>query len=140
MISILLAIALAVHPSVPNRTESGVPVRGVASWYNATFVAGHGNDAQSTWYTRAGYKFYAAVGTFKWNDSPYSLRVCRADDKRRCVIVSVVDRCSRCRADLKKPWTARSRAIDLSPHAFSYLRGLHLGVVRVIIEEIKPGT
>ena len=140
MISILLAIALAVHPSVPNRTESGVPVQGVASWYNATFVAGHGNDAQSTWYTRAGYKFYAAVGAFRWKHDVYSLKVCRADDRSRCVIVAVVDHCERCKKDLKKPWTARSRAIDLSPWAFSVLRGLHTGVVRVIIEEIRPGT
>jgi rare lipoprotein A (peptidoglycan hydrolase) len=134
-----MAIILAVHPSVPNLTESGVPVRGVASWYDATYVAGQGH-VQTTWYTRAGYKFYAAVGSFKWGDAPYSLKVCRADEKSRCVIVSVVDRCSRCRADVKKPWTARSRAIDLSPWAFSSLRGLHLGVVRVIIEEIQPGT
>lgn len=133
-----MAILIAVHPSVPNRTESGVPANGVASWYDARYLAGHG-QVQTTWYTRAGYKFYAAVGSFKWGDSPYSLKVCRADDKTRCVIVSVVDRCSRCRADLKKPWTARSRAIDLSPWAFSVLRGLHTGVVRVIIEEIQPG-
>jgi len=137
VIALLLAMVLAVHPSVPNLTESGVPVKGVASWYNATT---HPDGVQSTWYTRAGFKFYAAVGSFTWGDSPYSLKVCRADDKSRCVIVSVVDRCSRCRADLKKPWTARSRSIDLSPWAFSSLRGLHLGVMRVIIEEIQPGT
>jgi hypothetical protein len=125
---------------VPNRTESGVPVEGVASWYNATYVAGHGNHAQTTWYTRAGYKFYAAVGSFRWADDVYSLKVCRADESTRCVIVSVVDHCERCKNDLKKPWTARSRAIDLSPWAFSVLRGLHTGVVRVIIEEIQPGT
>jgi len=140
VLALLLAMMLAVHPSVPNLTESGVPVKGVASWYNATYVSGHGNHAQSTWYTRAGFKFYAAVGTFRWGDSPYSLKVCRADDRSRCVIVAVVDRCSRCRADLKKPWTSNSRAIDLSPWAFSVLRGLHTGVTRVIIEEIQPGT
>jgi hypothetical protein len=137
MISILLAIALAVHPSVPNRTESGVPVQGVASWYSATY---HPKGSQTTWYTRAGYKFYAAVGSFRWKDDVYSLKVCRAEDRSRCVIVAVVDHCERCKNDLKKPWTARSRAIDLSPWAFSVLRGLHTGVVRVIIEEIQPGT
>ena len=140
MLAFLLALMLAVHPSVPNRTESGVPVKGVASWYNATFVSGHGNEAQSTWYTRAGFKLYAAVGSFRWGDQPYSLKICRADEKSRCVIVAVVDHCERCKKDLKKPWTARSRAIDLSPWAFSVLRGLHTGVVRVIIEEIQPGT
>lgn len=140
MIALLLAIALAVHPSVPNRTESGVPVKGVASWYNATFTPKHGNGGQSTWYTRAGYKFYAAIGAYRFGDHPFSLRVCRADDTSRCVIVSVLDHCARCKADLKRRWTKRSRAIDLSPDAFAVLRGLHLGVVRVIIEEIQPGT
>lgn len=125
---------------MPNRTESGVPVEGVASWYNATYTPEHGIGGQSTWYTRAHYKFYAAVGTYRLGDAPYSLKVCRQDEPTRCVIVSVVDRCSRCRGDLKKPWTARSRAIDLSPWAFTVLRGLHMGVVRVIIEEIQPGT
>lgn len=125
---------------MPNRTDSGVPVEGVASWYNATYTPEHGVGSQTTWYTRAQYKFYAAVGTYKFGDSAYSLKVCRADEPTRCVIVSVVDRCSRCRADLKRTWTARSRAIDLSPWAFTVLRGLHTGVVRVIIEEIQPGT
>ena len=31
-----MAILLAVHPSVPARTEHGIPVRGVASWYDLT--------------------------------------------------------------------------------------------------------
>ena len=127
---------LAVHPSVPVLTEHGIPQRGVASWYDATY---HPNGVQSTWYTRKGWKFYAAVGTFKWGDKPYPIKVCRTDDRSRCVYALVVDRCSRCRADMRKPWTARSRNIDLSPHAFSHLRGLHLGVVEVIIEEIVLG-
>lgn len=127
---------LAVHPSVGVRTEHGIPVRGIASWYDATH---HPNGKQSTFYTRAGVKFYAAVGSFKWGDDPYTVKVCRADKPKRCVIVLVIDHCARCKADLKKPWTKRSRSIDLSPHAFSALRGLHLGVAEVIIEEITPG-
>jgi len=136
--ALLLALMLAVHPSVPVRTPHGIPMRGIASWYNATY---HPNGTQSTWYTRSGLKFYAAVGTFKWGDDPYQIKVCRADDKTRCVQVLVVDRCSRCRADLKKTWTARSRSIDLSPHAFAALRGLHIGVTEVIItewEQMRP--
>ena len=136
MVALLLAIMLAVHPSVGVRTEHGIPQRGIASWYNATY---HPKGTQSTWYTRAGVKFYAAVGTFKWGDDPYAIKVCRADKRSRCVIVLVVDHCARCKADLKKPWTARSRSIDLSPHAFSALRGLHVGVTEVIIEETTPG-
>ena len=136
MLALLLAVMLAVHPSVGVRTEHGIPQRGIASWYNATY---HPKGKQSTFYTRAGVKFYAAVGSFKWGDDPYAIKVCRADDRKRCVIVLVVDHCARCKADLKKPWTARSRSIDLSPHAFSALRGLHVGVTEVIIEEITPG-
>ena len=136
MVALLLAIMLAVHPSVGVRTEHGIPVRGVASWYNATY---HPKGTQSTWYTRAGWKFYAAVGSFKWGDDPYSIKVCRADERTRCVYVLVVDHCARCKRDLKRPWTKRSRSIDLSPHAFSALRGLHLGVTEVIIEETTPG-
>lgn len=137
MISLLLAIALAVHPSVPDRTEHGIPVRGMASWYDATY---HPKGKQSTFYTRAGWKFYAAVGTFRWGDDPYAVKVCRADVRTRCVYVLVVDHCERCKDDLKRKWKAKSRSIDLSPSAFAALRGLHLGVVEVIIEEIQPGN
>ena len=131
-----MAIVIAVHPSVPPRTEHGIPVRGVASWYNATY---HPKGTQSTWYTRAGVKFYAAVGSYRWGNDPYPIKVCRSDERSRCVIVVVLDHCERCKKDLKKPWTARSRSIDLSPWAFSALRGLHLGVTEVIIEELTPG-
>ena len=132
MIALLMAVILTVHPSVPARTEHGIPVRGVASWYDAT--------KNNAWYTRHGTRYYAAVGTFRWGDDPYPIKVCRADDRSRCVIVIVADYCGRCHKDLKRNWTKRSRSIDLSPHAFASLRSLHLGVVRVIIEEIQPGN
>jgi hypothetical protein len=108
----------------------------MASWYDATY---HPKGVQSTWYTRGGVKYYAAVGTFRWGDDPYPIKVCRADVRTKCVIVIVVDHCERCKDDLKRKWKARSRSIDLSPRAFAALRGLHLGVVEVIIEEITPG-
>ncbi len=127
MIALLMAVILTVHPSVPVRTPHGIPVRGVASWYDAT--------KNNAWYTRGGTKHYAAVGTFRWGDDPYQIKVCRADKPERCVIVLVADYCGRCHKDLKRKWTKRSRSIDLSPHAFAALRDLHLGVVRVIITE-----
>ncbi len=127
MIALLMAVILTVHPSVPVRTPHGIPVRGVASWYDAT--------KNNAWYTRGGTKYYAAVGTFRWGDDPYQIKVCRADNPERCVIVLVADYCGRCHQDLKRKWTKRSRSIDLSPHAFASLRDLHLGVVRVIITE-----
>jgi hypothetical protein len=127
VIALLMAVILTVHPSVPVRTPHGIPVRGVASWYDAT--------KNNAWYTRGGTKYYAAVGTFRWGDDPYQIKVCRADKPERCVIVLVADYCGRCHQDLKRKWTKRSRSIDLSPHAFASLRDLHLGVVRVIITE-----
>ena len=127
MIALLMAVILTVHPSVPVRTPHGIPVRGVASWYDAT--------KNNAWYTRGGTKYYAAVGTFRWGDDPYQIKVCRADKPERCVIALVADYCGRCHKDLKRKWTKRSRSIDLSPHAFAALRDLHLGVVRVIITE-----
>ena len=127
MIALLMAVILTVHPSVPVRTPHGIPVRGVASWYDAT--------KNNAWYTRGGTKYYAAVGTFRWGDDPYQIKVCRADQPERCVYALVIDHCARCKQDLKRKWTKRSRSIDLSPHAFAALRDLHLGVVRVIITE-----
>ena len=139
MIGLLLAVVLVFTPGCQLVTAHGIPTNGVASWYDATFTPKHGNGGQTTWYTRKGYVLYAAVGTFRWGDKPYGLKVCRADDRTRCVQVTVVDHCGRCKADLKKPWTSRSRNIDLSPAAFSQLRGLHLGVLQVILLEFNVG-
>lgn len=78
---------------------------------------------------------YAAVGTFRWGDTPYRLKVCRQDELSICVTVIVTDYCGRCHHDLKHKWNHKSRNIDLSPQAFAKLQGLHLGVVRVILRE-----
>jgi hypothetical protein len=52
------------------------------------------------------------------------------------VTVVVRDECAGlCRRDLKRPWTSKSRAIDLSPAAFSQLAPLARGVLQVTIEE-----
>ena len=130
--AILLALSLALTPT-------GVPVRGVASWYDATYTPKHGVGGQSTWYTRPPYrlKYYAAVGSWRWGDKPYRLQLCRQDDPSRCVVVTVVDRCSRCRKDLMGVWTKKSRAIDISPAAFIKLAPLGSGLVRVSIREIQ---
>lgn len=124
MIALLLALSLTLTPS-------GVPQEGVASWYDAE------RYGQSTWYTRKGITHYAAVGSWRWADKPYTLRVCRADDLSRCVVVTVVDWCGRCAADLRRVWTNKSRSIDLSPSAMVGLAPLHHGVVRVVISEIQ---
>jgi hypothetical protein len=131
MIAALLALTLAATPGLPPVTERGIPQRGVASWYDAT--------RNNAWYTRTGNRFYAAVGTWRWGDDPYPVRVCRRDDRTACVIVLVTDYCGRCHKDLERPWTSRSRSIDLSPAAFTALRGLRFGVTPVIIAELTPG-
>jgi hypothetical protein len=76
---------------------------------------------------------YAAVGSWRWKDEPYRVKVCRADDVRVCVVVMVRDYCGRCFKDSKKAWTRNSRAIDLSPAAFKRLAPLHHGLVRVVV-------
>lgn len=133
MIAVLLATIMAVTPGCQVKTAQGVPVGGVASWYDAT--------KNNAWYTRGGNNMYAAVGTFRWGDTPYRIKVCRADDLTKCIVVTVTDYCHRCRLDLKRKWTHKSRNMDLSPQAFAKLRSLHLGVVQVIItdwDDIRP--
>ena len=78
---------------------------------------------------------YAAVGRWRWGAKPFRLRVCRKDDTTKCVIVVVRDYCGSCKEGLKKPWTSRSRAIDLSPTAFSQLAPLGRGVLQVTIRD-----
>jgi hypothetical protein len=131
MIAALLAIALAANTGTPVVTAHGIPHRGVASWYDAT--------RNNAWYTRGGTRYYAAVGTFRWGDDPYAIKICRKDQPRKCVIATVVDYCGRCHKDLKRPWNKRSRSVDLSPAAFAALRGLNFGVVQVIITELTTG-
>jgi hypothetical protein len=131
MIAALLAIALAANTGTPVVTEHGIPQRGVASWYDAT--------RNNAWYTRGGTRYYAAVGTFRWGDDPYAIKICRKDQPRTCVIATVVDYCERCARDLKRPWDKRSRSVDLSPAAFAALRGLNFGVVQVILTELTTG-
>jgi rare lipoprotein A (peptidoglycan hydrolase) len=133
VIAPLLALVLALNPACWAKTPQGVPIGGVASWYDAT--------SNNAWYTRGGNRMYAAVGSFRWGNTPYRLKVCRADNLKRCVTVTVSDYCQRCAQDLKRTWTGVSRNIDLSPQAFAKLQGLQLGVVRVIIldwDGIRP--
>ena len=131
MNSVLLAIAMALG-------GNGSPPDGNASWYDATYAPG--GKTQTTWYTRAGFTHYAATGTFTWGDRPLFALVCRTDVPGRCVGVTIVDRCSRCRNDLRKPWGPRSRSIDLSPAAFALLGDLRKGVLPVTIRIVHRGA
>ena len=126
MTALLLALSLVLNPGAIPRSH------GVASWYNAE------RNGQSTWYSRAGIINYAAVAGWRWGQKPYMLRVCRQDDKTKCVVVTVVDWCGRCNKDARRVWTKNSRILDLSPAAFTKLAALGAGLVRVTIHAIQP--
>ena len=123
-----------------------MPTHGVATWYGAHCPPGVTNfgrvDACVPYLTKAQggrggeQVWYAAVASFSYYAKPYRVQVCRADQPTRCVTVWVRDECAGgCRRDLKKPWTSKSRAIDLSPAAFFQLAPLGRGVLQVTIEE-----
>lgn len=126
MLALVLALSLAIQ-------APGLPPTGIASWYDAT------RNGHSSWYTRAGINFYGAVGSWRWGDKPYNILVCTEGQPTRCVIVTVVDYCGRCAQDLRRTWTNKSRAIDLSPAAFARLRDLSEGLVAVSIKRLQQG-
>jgi len=143
MTALLLALALLSGSTGPDLTPHGVPTHGVATWYGAHHVISkhycYGGFANTCSPYATGEKiWYAAVASFSYYAKPYRVRVCRADQPTRCVVVWVRDECAGgCRRDLKKPWTSKSRAIDLSPAAFSHLAPLGRGVLQVTIEEVR---
>ena len=123
-----------------------MPTHGVATWYGTRCPKGVTNfgrvDACTPYLPKAQggrggeLVWYAAVASFSYYAKPYRVRVCRKDQPTRCVTVVVRDECAGlCRRDLRKPWTSKSRAIDLSPAAFSQLAPLGRGVLQVTIEE-----
>ena len=144
--SLLLSLTLLTGSGGPSLTPRGIPTDGIATWYGARCPKGVINfgrvDTCTPYLTvaqggRGGERvWYAAVASFSYYAKPYRVRVCRADQPTRCVTVTVRDECAGlCRRDLKKPWTSQSRAIDLSPAAFSQLAPLGNGVLRVRIAE-----
>jgi hypothetical protein len=132
VLSLVLAALLATSLPVPQH-------QGTATWYGST------SGAKS--YCYGGYKntcspykskaqggrggelvWYAAVGTWRWGDKPYKIRVCRTGTER-CVVVMVRDYCHGAFVALRKPWTKNSRLVDLSPAAFMTLGNLSRGVI-----------
>ena len=149
--SLLLSLTLLTGSGGPSLTPSGVPTEGVATWYGARCPKGVTNfgrvDTCTPYLTvaqggRGGERvWYAAVASFSYYAKPYTLRVCRADQPHRCVTVVVRDECAGlCRRHLKQPWTSQSRAIDLSPAAFSQLAPLGRGVLAVTIKELPKSS
>ena len=148
VVSFLLGLTMLTGSAGPSTTPSGVPVTGVATWYGSTApkgekycVGGYKNTCSPYKSKAAGGRggelvMYAAVGRWRWGAKPFRLRVCRKDNATKCVIVVVRDYCGSCREGLNKPWTSKSRAIDLSPTAFSRLAPLGRGVLAVTITEL----
>ena len=146
----MLALALALPGGRPPLLPTGIPSSGVASWYGHRCPEGvtvldrsntctpyrskaDGGKGGELWY-------YAAVGVWRYGQKPYRIRVCRADDATRCVVVWVRDYCARCAKDLVRTWTPKSRAIDLSPRAFASLAGLGRGVLAVKIQLVPSSS
>ena len=124
----------------PPRTPHGVPTSGVATWYGNTHPQslkycydGYRNSCNP--YSKGEKVIYAAVGTWKWGDKPYKVRVC-VRGGTTCVIAVVRDYCHGAWVALRRPWTSKSRVIDLSPALFRQLAPLSHGVVDVEITEI----
>lgn len=135
MIAFALSVLLGVAtPSLPDDAMSGT-----ATWYG-------NHTSQTNTYCFGGYKrtcspyasgervWYAAVGSWKWGDKPYNVRVC-VKGTTRCVVVVVRDYCHGAWVALRKTWTSKSRVIDLSPAAFMQLAPLSRGVIQV---EVSP--
>ena len=59
---------------------------------------------------------YAAVGSWRWGDKPYDIRVCKRGNQSKCVVVTVRDFCRACKNGFG--------LVDLSPAAFKKLAPL----------------
>jgi len=145
--SILLMLVMLTGSGGPSLNPRGVPTEGTASWYGSTSsakqycVAGFRNTCSPYKSKAQGGRggelvMYAAVGVWRFNAQPYRVRVCRKDQPTTCVDVTVRDYCEACRRALDKTWTKQSRAIDLSPSAFSQLAPRGRGIVRVTLMQL----
>jgi hypothetical protein len=140
----MMALAVAITPiPTPALTDHGVPTSGTATWYGST--SGYksycydGYKNTCTPYARGEQVWYAAVGSWHYHDKPYQIQVCRRGTDR-CVVVWVRDYCHGAWQSLKRPWTSKSRAVDLSPAAFMAIAGrLSRGIIFVEIRELPLG-
>lgn len=106
-----------------------VDLIGVASWFDAK------RNGQSTWYSRAGIKYYAAAGpalraikNFRYGMNPYPIRITNLKTGIS-VVALVVDWCQ---------CPAKNRVVDLAPALFKELGvDLSVGLQKVSIEVIE---
>lgn len=109
--------------TVPESPVIVVPIRQVHTGGLAT-GSGHASGVAS--YYDDGPGLYAAVHSYRWGQPRYTVRVCRRDDRSRCVSVTVRDHCQCYQA------TSDERLIDLSPAAMRSLGGTGLLWVSVV--------
>ena len=125
----ILTPAIIEVVEVPAVDEPFEGIVGIASWYDAK------RGGQSTWYSRAGIKFYAAAGpklralkNFRYGMAPYAIRITNIKTGRE-VIAYVVDWCE---------CPAKNRIVDLAPAVFKELGvDLSLGLQKVKIEIVR---
>ena len=133
MIAFILSAVMLITPH-------GIPDRGTATWYGSTHseekcYGGYGNTC--TPYSSGELDWYAAVGTWKYHDKPYKVKVCLRDKPNKCVVVIVRDYCHAAWQRINgKGRENNTRVIDLSPKAFLTLAPLSRGVLHVIIREV----
>jgi hypothetical protein len=118
LITAILALALL----------SGTPVadgEGDATWYGWGGSCVDGYLRTCSPYLSGERKLYAAVGSWRWGDKPYAVKVC-AIKNGKCVIAIVRDFCRACKNGFG--------IIDLSPRLFRQLYPLGIGRIDVSVE------
>ncbi len=122
MVAAFLAAVIAICGHGTTEKE-----KGWASWYASPLASS--SNYNNPWYTRGKNKTlnFAAVKSFRWGDTPYSIHLC-AVKTGKCVIARVVDHCSGCTG---------KRLVDLSPILFTALGiPLHHGVAKVFLRRL----
>lgn len=98
---------------------------GDATWYGDGGRCHDGYLRTCSPYLSGEQVFYAAVGSWRWGDKPYDIRVCKRSNASKCVVVTVRDFCRACKNGFG--------VIDLSPAAFKKLSPLWRGRIHVVI-------
>lgn len=126
---LMTPVFVEVTPSPTPETEQDNVIVGVASWFDAK------RNGQSTWYSRAGVKYYAAAGpalravkNFRYGMNPYPIKITNLKTGLS-VVALVVDWCE---------CPAKNRIVDLAPALFKELGvDLSVGLQKVSIEVIE---
>ena len=129
VVAFVLAVVALASPATPSPTartgaipERALPVSATLPVTAEEVAIGSVLIAGEASYFDDGPGLYGAVHSYRWGDPTYPAVVCRADDATRCVTVTVRDH-------MAHP----TRAIDLSPEAFSRLAPLSDGVLQVTV-------